>query len=124
MLNFAARERVRLVLLLSMLPTVASAEPLLNADVSDGLNGWVTDASQADVVGTIQVAGGRAILDEQGSFLTALRQTFVVPAGSTELSFELETLPGFDTVEVRLRLGDGEVAPAGVVGEGLVSHSC
>ena len=95
----AARVGVRLVLLLSLLPTVASAEPLQNADFADGLVGWVSDVSQADVPGTIQIAGGRAVIEEQGPFLTALRQTFVVPAGFTELSFELEALPGFDTVE-------------------------
>ncbi|MCB9694435.1 MAG: choice-of-anchor A family protein [Alphaproteobacteria bacterium] len=68
-------------------------------DGPDGLDGWTLDISAADTSGAVTVVGGRAILEEGGSFVTHLEQAFLVPKGLVELSFDIEALAGFDVDE-------------------------
>lgn len=59
--------------------------PVVNSDFSAGLTGWTAN-------GPVSASNSFAQLREGPELLTTLQQTFVVPAGARELSFDLVAL--------------------------------
>ncbi len=84
--------------------------PIINGDFSTGLTGWTTEIIGQGAIGQgannqgasgrpgrVNALGGAAQFTENESFLTSLKQTVVIPAGATTLSFDLVSL-GLDPI--------------------------
>ena len=95
--GWRSRWTIPLVMTL-VVPAVADAA-VVNGSFDDGLDGWTADVARAEVPGTVEGVAGRAVLTENGSFVTNLEQGFLVPRGLVELSFEVEALAGFEVEE-------------------------
>ncbi len=118
-MNTLPARHVSVVLALLGFSATAGAA-VVNPGFDAGLAGWTVDASppgaNGSTVGTVVVVSGRAVLSEQGSFVTHLEQSILVPRRMAELSFEVEALAGFDTDEggipdaFEARLVDGQGA--------------
>ena len=77
-----------------------AVSPITNGDFSAGLTGWTTEVIGHDfsqTPGRIGGLGGMAQFTENESFLTSLKQSIVIPPGTTELSFDLVSL-GLDPI--------------------------
>ncbi len=120
--TLSARHGSVVLALLGFCGTAGAA--VVNPGFDAGLTGWTVDASPPgangtpgpSAVGTVVVVSGRAVLSEQGSFVTHLEQSILVPRRMAELSFEVEALAGFDSDEggipdaFEARLVDGQGA--------------
>ncbi len=72
-----------------------------NGDFSLGLLGWTLDESGGSTTpGTVEVVNEEAVFSEGDSFLVSLRQTFIVPPNTIELTFDFRDVPGFDQTDV------------------------
>jgi hypothetical protein len=81
----------------SSTPQRSGFGPLVNGDFSAGLSGWTaTQSGGSSSPGTVTPISGTARLTEGDSFLVTLEQTFVIPAGGLQLTFDLMLVPGFD----------------------------
>ncbi|MGD9128259.1 MAG: VCBS repeat-containing protein, partial [Planctomycetia bacterium] len=72
-----------------------TSSPIANGDFSSGLTGWETEIvgqAPGELPGTVNALGGVAQLTENGSFLTTLKQTFVVPPTPETLSLDVVSL--------------------------------
>lgn len=77
----------------------ASAQ-LANPGFGEGLAGWTVEQEGGDVApGAVEALDGAAELLEGDSLLVRLEQSFTAPAGLMTLSFQVATVPGFDTAD-------------------------
>ena len=75
-------------------PTASAGLSLQNGDFSSGLTAWTVE------YGSVTDGGGFALFQEDPAFLTStLSQQFTIPAGATQLSFDvlMSAAPGGDT---------------------------
>ena len=78
--------------------SIAGQMQLDNGDFSSALDGWtVEESGGSGTPGSVVADSGTALLQEGDSFLVSLRQSLVLPAGATSLSFRLIEAPGFDS---------------------------
>lgn len=69
--------------------------PIVNGDFSSGLSGWSVESTGQPSTGTagkVNALGGAAQLIENDSFLTTLKQSFVVPANPQQISLDILSL--------------------------------
>ncbi len=73
---------------------------LVNGDFADGLDAWsAAESGGGSAPGAVLGVDGEARLFEGDSFLVSLAQSFVLPAGTTSLSFDVLQVPGFDLTD-------------------------
>jgi hypothetical protein len=63
--------------------------PVANGAFNDGLEGWTIGASPAGASGSVVAIDGAAVIREGDAGRVTLSQRFTIPAGATELSFDL-----------------------------------